>query len=191
MATKPFAKPAQNAGGYSLSTPVAHSPVAVLPMLVPFGMVVVSCHFLSSDTMRDMFRRSRPVGFLLWAPNRPCETSKKSNSGHSQRKVSRGRRQMLAFCGSWGGPGCSRPPMPPSIASVISNSRVKSKRRLPTSNCRTSFKARAARPQRQSISLKTLGPLRPRGAWSTGSSCPRACDQVSQGGPAIAPTTCR
>ena len=78
--TKPFAKPAQNAGGYSLSAPVAHSPVAVLPMLVPRG----SCHLRSSGAMRVKFR-SRPVGFLLGAPKNPCETSRKSNSGHSQR----------------------------------------------------------------------------------------------------------
>ena len=54
--TKPLAKPAQNAGGYSLSIPVAHSPVAVLPMLAPRGMVMVSCHFLSSSTMQGMFQ---------------------------------------------------------------------------------------------------------------------------------------
>ena len=185
--TKPLARPAQNAGGYSLSIPVAHSPVAVLPMLVPRGMVVVSCHFRSSGTMRDMFRRSRPVGFLLGAPKKPCETSRKSNSGHSQRKVSSGRRQMLAFSRSGGGPGCSRPPTPPSSASVINSSNVKSKSRFPTSSCLTSRRASATRPHKQSLSLRMRGPRRP----SPGSACPLACDQVSQGGPAITPTTCR
>ena len=76
-AKNPPASPAQKAGRYSLRALVAHSPASVTPMLAPCGTSRATCQRRSSGTILLKLSNSKPVGFLLFAPHRPCETSKK------------------------------------------------------------------------------------------------------------------
>ena len=111
------------------------------------------------------------------------------NSGHVSRYCTTGKRQMLAFVSSFGGAGCSSPPIPPSTAKLMSSSRVKSKSKFPMSSWCNSRSARLLRPHNSSPSRMTRGALlicapgRSVGCW------PLAWLHVSHGGPAMAPTT--
>ena len=171
-------RPPHSAGGYSFSFVVSHWPEESTPIEAPRGRSCAVCHARRWCSRSGILRASSIVGLGDAAPQRPWARRTVLKSGHVSNMAISGSRHMDAFSSSSGIAGCSKMPWPPTNARWTSASTVKSSRRLPTPNCRSSRKLRESMPHSASRSRSTRGHLRP------GTATPLAFDQVSQGGPA-------
>ena len=184
-------------GGYSFSEDVRHCPKLFLPIDCPLGSSVrtrLACRWCIID---GKLTQRNSVGLTVLAPRRPCAKRIRSTPGNWQITCMIGKRQMEAASSrSTGSAGCSAIPTVPARATSIMASSVKISRLLPIKIWDNSLSPKDGRPHSSESVLRTRGSPLPI-AWTSrsssspcaGWSAPLTRDHVSQGGPAMKPTT--